>query len=167
MKAAKEHKPQQSRVIQNLSKVLQRYNVNDKPPKVDLYADEQDGGHTIANHVRKSDIFLIDRAQTIPERLASSYTDIDVANRATQSCLYHNWSSIAVDWRGIGRAGARGNISYTSPIPGNHYFYKLFNHKGKCISVDIIKVWLSRKTNAGGHPIPNEVYINTSYPTRS
>jgi hypothetical protein len=125
---------------------VQRFSVAKGISAPDIKIDTEDGygGHTRERHIGKKDDYLKKRAQEIPEKKASSYTDDQVAENMTKKCLQENWPQIQNDWQGTERIGARGHIPYLVDLSGNEFFYKIFNHRGKAVKPKKVVVWLRR-----------------------
>lgn len=143
---------------------IQKFSVMAKSaPKINVVEEDGMGGHTIERHVGKNKEYLHTRANDVPEEVASSYTDVEVANRNTTKCIQDNWTQIKSDWAGTGLVGRRGNICYKTRISGKQYFYLAYNNKGKKKNVSNINVWLCRLLH-NGRSQANMVYVNSSYP---
>lgn len=144
--------------------ILQKFSVMEtNAPSINIEHEDLMGGHTIERHVGKNKEYLHSRANELPERVASCYTDITVANRETTKCIRNNWSQIQIDWAGNGLAGRQGNVCYTTDISAKQNFYLAYNHKGKRKDVSKINVWLCRLLQ-NGTPQTNMVYVKSSYP---
>lgn len=148
----------------NCIQPIQKFSVMEKnAPKIDVTTEDNIGGHTIERHVGKKANYLSSRANEVPERVASSYTSVRVANAETTKCIQDNWAQIKSDWAGNRLVGGNGNTCYATNISSNQYFYLAYNHKGKQKNVSNINVWLRRLLH-GGHPQEHMVYVNSSYP---
>ena len=150
----------------NEGTILQRFSVaGSAPSSIDIDTEDGLGGHTRDRHINKSDDYLIERAGTVPEKMASCYTDDQAAVNMTKKGINKNWGTIKSDWAGNALLGARGNVSYQTDKSGANYFYKIFNHKGKGLNVNTIEIWLRRVRDGGGNAVRDQVHVNTSYPT--
>ena len=80
----------------------------DAPPRRDLSADEQRGGHSLARHVGRADDQLRQRLRDQPNiSAASTYPDRETAERVVESVLEESADRNSL-WTG---GGARGRIS--------------------------------------------------------
>lgn len=161
MKAAKEHKPQQSRVMQGIQKYsilrntpLQKFHSHPKEkkaPNIILSNEEQNGGHTIARHVctRAQAILRIQNEGQVP---TSFWPDLLTAQSAVQQIINSNWYAIKA-WANI-QGG--GQINYTMANDNGKVMYDdLVEHKSDNAQIFIRK----------NQPNPNNVLVITCFPT--
>ena len=76
--------------------------------EVDLERDEQRGGHTIARHVGRTDAQLADRLRRESLSAASTYVDIDTAERIVARTLDENAQRVKT-W--VARRGSKPNLA--------------------------------------------------------
>lgn len=85
-------------------------------PRVDLPAMEAAGGHTIEEHVGRTDAELVDRAASEGLGQTSTFVDLDTASTSTALNIAANMKTIT---RWLGKQKATGKLDIRSPAPAN------------------------------------------------
>jgi Bacterial CdiA-CT RNAse A domain len=122
----------------------------------DLSRDEGAGGHTLRQHVGRSDEQLRERLEGEPSlRAASTYTDRDTAESVVGLALEENHDKIA---RWLARSGTRPNLvlDYDGDPerPVGRTLRRGENHSRPCSHAVVVLRWNG----------DSEYYVLTSYP---
>jgi hypothetical protein len=125
------------------------------PAEHDLSTDETIGGHTLARHVGKTDLELIDRLRREPQiSSASTYTDRATAERVVGAALASAGRSFEA-WRG--RTGRRPN--FVLHYAANHVIGRSVSRgragSAPCEYALVVLHWDDRR---------RQFYVLTSYP---
>lgn len=123
-------------------------------PRRDLSVDEEEGGHTLARHVSKTDSELAARLNAEPNIVAAStYTDRIAAESAVGTAIANDEERIS---RWLDRTGRHANLvlDYSAPQPIGRSLRRGEQSAQACSHALVVLKWLP----------PGRYFVLTSYP---
>lgn len=154
---SKRRAQQQKKIIDRKFSPLQSFGAfytQRTPPIIDINDEEQNGGHTIRNHVctRRQAILRLQNAEQIP---TSYWQNLETAQEAIQQTINSNWNTIR-NWAnipgnaqlGLAHPNQNGVVLYQDLRPHQSDNAQMFIHK-----------------NQSARNSPTNVLVVTCYPT--